>query len=182
MSLRAALTSIVMLPAALSGQMQDVPHPRDVLGFTPGDDYRIADFTQMQTYFEALAAASPRVHLSSAGKSTEGRDILVAVITSEANLDQVNRYKEISQSLARGRGLTDSDAHALAREGKAIVWIDNGLHAAETAHAQHAFLLAHKVATDESEEMRRIRRKIGNTRHRSILPNLALFVGVRPRR
>ncbi len=63
MSLRAALTSIAMLPAALSGQAHEVPHPRDVLGFTPGDDYRIADFTQMQTYFEALAAASPRVHL-----------------------------------------------------------------------------------------------------------------------
>jgi len=156
-SLRTALTSVVLLPAALSGQAQDVPHPRDILGFTPGDDYRIADFTQMQTYFEALAVAAPRVHLSSAGKSTEGRDILVAVITSEANLQHVNRYKEISQSLARGRGLTDSEAHALAREGKAIVWIDNGLHAAETAHAQHAFLLAHKVATEESEQMRRIR-------------------------
>jgi hypothetical protein len=136
---------------------EQVPHPRDVLGFTPGDDYRIADFSQMQQYFRQLDRASDRVQLTSAGTSTEGNDILVAVISSPQNLARVDHYKDIARRLAYARGVSDEEARRLASQGKAIVWIDNGLHAAETAHAQHAFLLAHRVATEETEEMREIR-------------------------
>lgn len=134
-----------------------VPHPRDFLGFTPGDDFRIADFGQLRGYYEALAKASPRVRLSSAGKTRAGNDILVLIISSVQNLERVERYREIAHRMARPRGLSPTDARTLAREGRAIVWIDAGLHAAETAHAQHAPLLAFKVATGESDEMRWIR-------------------------
>jgi hypothetical protein len=134
-----------------------VPAPREVLGFEPGDDYRLADFGQLREYFRRLADASPRVRLSVAGRSTEGHEMLVAVISSEENLARLDRYRDIARRLALARNLSDADARALAREGKAIVWIDNGLHASEVATAQHAFVLAHRVATDESAEMRAIR-------------------------
>ena len=83
--------------------------------------------------------------------------MLVALISSEANLAKVERYRDISKRLAYVRGVSAEGARALAREGKAVVWIDNGLHASEVATAQHAFLLAHRVATEESAEMREIR-------------------------
>jgi len=54
-------------------------------------------------------------------------------------------------------GVTDAEARALAREGKAVVWIDSGLHSSEVATAQHAIRLAHHVATDESPEMQAVR-------------------------
>ena len=38
-----------------SARQQAVPTPRDVLGFTPGDDYKLADFSQLRGYFEKLA-------------------------------------------------------------------------------------------------------------------------------
>ena len=53
------------------------------------------------------------------------------IITSPENLKKLDRYKEISARLAHAEGLTDEQAHALAREGKAVVWIDGGLHASE---------------------------------------------------
>ena len=83
--------------------------------------------------------------------------MLVAVISSPANLQQLAHFKDISRRLALVRGLSDADAHALAAEGKAVVWIDNGLHASEVASAQQSMLLAWRVATDESAEMRAIR-------------------------
>ncbi|MBI4540412.1 MAG: peptidase M14, partial [Gemmatimonadetes bacterium] len=49
------------------------------------------------------------------------------------------------------------EARRLAKEGKAIVWIDGGLHATERAHGQMTPLLAYKVTAEETEEMRRIR-------------------------
>ena len=153
-----ALGLLLWNSAAPSARRQaPVPAPADVLGFTPGDDYKLADFSQIKSYFERLDAASDRVTVSSAGTSTEGREMLVAVISSEANLRELARYKDIAQRLAHVRGLSEADARALAAEGKAIVWIDNGLHASEVASAQQAMTLAWRVATDESPEMRAVR-------------------------
>ena len=86
--------------------------------------------------------------------------MLVAVISSPGNLQQLAHFKDISRRLALVRGLTDADARALAAEGKAVVWIDNGLHASEVASAQQSMLLAWRVATDESAEMRAIRENV----------------------
>jgi hypothetical protein len=134
-----------------------VPTPRAVLGFEPGDDYTLADFRQLREYFQRLDAASDRVQLQVAGHSTERNEMLVAIISSEANLARLERYRDISRRLALVRGVTDAEARALAREGKAVVWIDSGLHASEVATSQHAIRLAHQVATDESPEMQAVR-------------------------
>ena len=134
-----------------------VPSPRDVLGFEPGDDYTLADFRQLRAYFQRLDAASDRVQLEIAGQSTEGNEMLVAIISSEANLARLGHYRDISRRLALVGGLSDREARALAREGKAVVWIDSGLHASEVATAQHAIRLAYRVATDDSAEMQAIR-------------------------
>ncbi len=142
------------MPAARQPQ---VPTPRDVLGFTPGDDYKLADFSQLRGYFEKLDAASARVQVTSAGKSTEGRDMLVAVISSEANLANLATHRDRARRLALVRGVPDDEARQMARAGKAIVWIDNGLHASEVATAQHSMLLAWRVATEETPEMQAIR-------------------------
>ncbi len=141
--------------AALAAQ--EIPHPDEVVGFELGSDYNLADLSQLYTYYEALAEASPRVVKEEIGRSVRGEPMYLLYISSEENLAQLDRWKEISARLARARGLSDDEARELAREGKAIVWIDNGLHSAEVAHAQHAPLLAHHMATDESEEVRRIR-------------------------
>ena len=151
------VAALVLGRASSPVAQQTAPTPRDVLGFTPGDDYKLADFRQLQSYFQALDAASDRVTVYSAGKSTEGNDMLVALISSEANLARADHYRDISKKLAYVRGVGPDAARALARDGKAVVWIDNGLHASEVATAQHAFLLAHRVATEESAEMREIR-------------------------
>ncbi|GBD33566.1 hypothetical protein HRbin33_02560 [bacterium HR33] len=139
--------------AALPSQ---VPHPREVLGFEPGEDYRLADYSQMLEYFQRVDRSSPRVRLEWVGTSTEGRPMFVAVITSEENFGRLDRYREIARKLASARGLTPQEARELAREGKAIVWIDSGLHSLETGPAQHAFLLAYKLASEDSEAVRRI--------------------------
>ena len=153
------LAALLCLAAASAPPLAQsvIPAPREVLGFTPGDDYRLADFSQLRDYFQKLDAASDRVQVTSAGESTEGREMLVAVISSEANLARLEHYKNIARRLALVRGVAPDEARALAAEGKAIVWIDNGLHASEVATAQHSMLLAYRVATDESPEMRQIR-------------------------
>jgi hypothetical protein len=110
-------------------------------GHNIGDDYFLANYQQLTAYWKKLEKESPRLRLVDIGKTSEGRTMLMAVITAPANHQKLARYKTISAQLANAEGLTDDAARALAREGKAVVWIDGGLHANETLGAQQ--LLEH---------------------------------------
>ncbi len=139
--------------AAASGAPQDptagIPTPESVLGFRVGDDFKLANYEQSIAYFRALAAASDRVELRQVGRTSEGRATYIALISSAENLANVERYREIALRLAHPDDLTDEAARQLADEGKAIVAIDGGLHASETAHAQHTIQLAYDIVTEK---------------------------------
>ena len=120
-------TAIALLPSTVSAQK--VTSPKEQFGFNIGDDYKLANYTQFETYFRKLAKESNRMKLVEIGKTAEGRPQLMAIISSPANLAKLDRYKEISRRLSLADGLNDEQARALAKEGKAVVWIDGGLHA-----------------------------------------------------
>ena len=132
------------------------PTPKEHFGFVPGEDYKLAGFDEVAGYFRRLAASSGRIKLEVIGKSAEGRDLLAAFISSEDNLSKLSRYRDINRQLALGRA-SGEEARRLAAEGKAVVWIDSGLHATEVAPVQHAPHLAYRMITGEDEETRRIR-------------------------
>jgi hypothetical protein len=132
------------------------PTPKEHLGYEPGADYKLASYDDIIGYFRKLEASSDRIRLAEFGRTSEGRPMYLAYISSPENLKQLDRWRETSRRLALGQA-TLHEARALAREGRAVVWIDSGLHATEVAPAQHAPVLAHRMITDESEETRRIR-------------------------
>ncbi len=155
------LTLLTLLASAclLAQPSLKAPLPKDHFGFTPGDDYKLADYQQVISYFQKLDQASDRLKLVEFGKSAHGKPMYVAFISDRENLEKLDRYREISRRLALGQG-SKEEAMRLASEGKAIVWIDSGLHASEVAPVQHAPHLAYRMVTDESEETRRIRRNV----------------------
>lgn len=138
-----------------------VPSPEQVFRFSPGADYKLADYPMIVDYYRKLAAAAPeRIRVVEIGPTAEGQQMILAIISSSENMRQLDRYRDISRRLALARGLTDDQARGLARQGKAIVWIDGGLHASEVAHAQHSPELAYRVVNDESPEMQFIRENV----------------------
>jgi zinc carboxypeptidase len=152
----------VVFGAVFPAAEPTLPTPASVIGWEPCADYKLATYEQIADYFRRLAAAAPaRMKLVDMGKTVEGRTEVMAVISSEDNIRQLDKYRRISQQLARTRDgdrpLTDADAYALARDGKAVVWIDFGLHSTEVAHGQTAPLVAFKAVAEESDEMRAIR-------------------------
>ena len=137
-----------------------IPTPASVFGFEPGADFHLADYAQMTQFFDKLAAALPaRVKLEKIGKSSYGKEMFVAVISSEDNMRALEHYRQIVQQLASGT-IDEATAQKLSQEGKAIVWIDGGLHATEVAGAQQSPLIGYRVATEETPEMQRIRRDV----------------------
>ena len=127
-----------------------VPTPESVLGHRPGDDFYLANYDESREYFHKLAASSNRVKLINVGKTTRGLDWEIAIISSPENLANLDKYKDISRKLADGRGLSAADAHELARQGKAIVHIDGGLHSSEVAGAQQSITLAYKLVSSQN--------------------------------
>lgn len=153
---RRLLTISLFFALVLSGAATP---PKDHFGFTPGDDYKLADFEQVASYFHKLAKESPRIRVEEFGKSAEGRPMLVAFISSEANLKRLEHYKAMNRKMALGLA-SPEEAERYARDGKAIVWIDSGLHSTEVAPVQHAPRLAYAMVTGETEEIKRIRENV----------------------
>jgi Zinc carboxypeptidase len=123
---------------------------------TVGEDYFLANYTQLLAYWNQVVKETDRMKLVEIGKTAEGRPIMMAIITSPANHQKLARYKEISQRLGRAEGLTDDQAHQLASEGKAVVWIDGGLHANESVNAQALFTETYDFLSSNDREMLRI--------------------------
>ena len=84
----------------------------------------------------------------------------IAFISSPENLAQLDHYKEMSRRLALARGVTDEQAHALAREMKPIVHIDGGLHATEVANHQHTIQLGYDLAASDDPTFKAIRQNL----------------------
>jgi len=145
---------LLAAPAILLGQSRGataVPTPESVFGFAPGADYKLATYDQSVEYFKKLAAASRYVKLVDAGKTSEGRTMYFALISTPENLAKIEMYRQIAQRLAHPQGLTEEHAHELAREGKAFVHLDGGLHSTEVAGWSQTPLLAYDLVNRANE-------------------------------
>ena len=151
-----SLLIAVSLLAATAVAQTKVTSPKEQLGFNFGDDYQLANYTQLVDYWKKLAQQSDRMKLLEIGKTAEGRTMVMAIITSPENLKKLDHYKEISRRLATAEGLTDEQARTLAAEGKAVVWIDGGLHATEVLGAQQLLELVYQMVSMSDPETLRI--------------------------
>ncbi len=153
------LISLFLLIALLATPVlaqRKITTPKEHFGFTPGDDYYLANYTQFMAYLKKLSLESKRLSLAGIGITAEEHPMYMAIITSPENQWKINRYKDISKRLALAEGLTDSEARELASEGRAVVWIDGGLHGTEVLGAQHLIELVYQMATRNDPETLRI--------------------------
>ncbi len=145
--------------AAQTDQPRNVPpaitSPMAQWGHAIGDDYFLVDYQQAWQYWHQLARESPRLTLTDIGKTSEGRPMMMAIVTSPANHARLARYQDISRRLSLADGLAEAQARALAREGKSVVWIDGGLHANEVLGAQQLVELVYQMVSRNDAETRR---------------------------
>jgi hypothetical protein len=119
----------------------------------------VLDYTKdINAYFHVLASKSPRVKVWSIGTSEEGREMLVAAVSDEANLAKLDRYKEITARLADPRRLSDAEAQKLIAEGKPIYWADGSIHSPETGSPEMLMELAYRLAVEDTPFIQKIRR------------------------
>ena len=140
---------------------ESVPAPADVLGFTPGDDRRLASWAQTVEYFRRLDAASDRVKFEELGKTTLGAPFVVATISAPETIARLDEFRQIQSQLADPRKLgprADRKAEALIRRGKTVVLITCGIHSSEVGSSLSSMLIAHRLASSDEPEIQEILR------------------------
>ncbi|MGH7467129.1 MAG: M14 family metallopeptidase [Longimicrobiales bacterium] len=135
---------------------QRVTTPEEHFGHRIGADYVLPNYTQFVAYMQKLDRDSERMIVQEIGQTAEGRSQLMAIITTPENQRNLARYKDIATRLARAEGLTDEQARQLAAEGKAVVWIDGGLHATEVLGAQQLTETVYQLLSRNDPETLRI--------------------------
>jgi len=138
-----------------------VPSPEKILGYAVGTPNKLTYTKDLYRYFRALAGASPRVRvLVAPEKSEEGREQMLVLVSDEANLAKLDRYKEITAKLADPRELSDSEAQTLITEGKPFYWASGSIHSPETGSPEMLMELAYRLAVEDSPFIEDIRKNM----------------------
>src|SRR5262245_8066228 len=137
-----------------------ITSPREQFGAAIGDDYFLATYSELEAYWKKLDQQSDRMQLVDIGRTEEGRSQWMAIISAPENLKQLDRLRDVSRRLALADGVTDDQARALAGEGKAVVWIDGGLHATEVLGSQQLIATVYQLVSRSDAETRRILRDV----------------------
>jgi len=135
------------------GQAQHIVSPKEHFGFHIGDDYMLANYKQMESYFKKVAEQSDRLIMQDAGVTEEGRQQYLLIISSPENLKNIEKYRSISQRLGRAENLKDEEAKVLAKEGKPVVWIDGGMHSNETVGSHQLIETFYQLNNSDDEEI-----------------------------
>ncbi len=121
--------------------------PQQFLGHMVGADRKLADYGQILAYFEKLDQESEKIKVIEIGKSTLGKPMIMAIITSEKNMENLDEYRQISKKLRDARDIEPEEAKQLARRGKVILLITCNIHATEIASSQMALEFAYNLAS-----------------------------------
>ena len=144
-----------LLLIGISAQAQIIS-PEEAIGFPIGADYKLARWETITGYLRSLAASSDRVVLEERGKTTEGLDFVLVLISAPENLANLDHYKAIQRKLANPQRHDLTELKQLAREGKAVVMISCNIHSTEVASSQMSMELAYQLATENTPAIKEI--------------------------
>src|SRR5277367_3928076 len=150
------LTDLVdHLPASTT-----VPSPDKILGHIVGAPNFLTYSKDIYQYYDALAKASPRVKVYRVGKTEEGRDFLLIAVSDEANIAQLDKFRDVTAKLADPRKITDADAKQLIAGGKPFYWLSGSIHSPETGSPEMLMELAYRLAVEDSALIQNIRKNM----------------------
>lgn len=159
-TLRLAALAVVALPTLAAAQHRyagagasydpAVPTPRASLGYEVGDHF--TPHHRIMRYLEQLAATSKRIRVDTLGVTAEGREIVMATLTSERNLARLDAIKADAQRLADPRGLSDADQRAIVARQPSIVWLGYSVHGNEASGVEAGLAMLYQLAAGRDAE------------------------------
>ncbi len=138
---------------AIAQSSQPIMTPEQHFGFKPGINRMLFDYEELISYLQKLDSASPRLKMVEIGKSPMGRTMFIAFISSEENINNLERLKEINRKLALDPNLSEFERESLFNEGKVFFLATLSMHSGEVGPAQAAPLIAHELVTTNDPQI-----------------------------
>jgi hypothetical protein len=137
-----------------------VPSPLKFFGRIPGTPGELTYAKDINRYYEALAAASPRAKFWKLGQTEEGRDQVLLAIADEATIKDLDKYKGMLAALTDSRRTTEEQARTIIHNGKPIYWVNSGIHSPETGGPEMLLELAYRMIVEETPFIQAIRNNV----------------------
>jgi hypothetical protein len=135
-----------------------VPTPEKVLGYIVGAPNKLTYTKDIYRYMRELEKASKRVKVFTIGRSEEGREIMLVAVSDEANIAQLDHYKDLNARLADPRKTTQAEADRITSEAIPFYWLSGSIHSPETGSPEMLMELAYRIAVEDSPMVQNIRK------------------------
>ena len=155
-ALHLTLAATLLLPTAAAAQHgladqgpydPSVPTPASVLGYELGE--RFTPHHLIVRYLSALAEASRRIQLDTVAHTHEGRPVLLATASSEANMARLQNLRSAAQRLADPRGASETELNALVDRTPTVVWLAYSVHGDEASGVEAALGTLYQLAAGQ---------------------------------
>ncbi|MBN1272870.1 MAG: hypothetical protein JXB26_11440 [Candidatus Aminicenantes bacterium] len=138
-----------------------VPTPKDILGYIAGAPGKLTYYEAILKYMSSLADASERVDVLPIGKTSEGREMVIVVISENGTMKRLDEHKNLLARLADPRIVkTEAEAEEIISRVKPVYWLIQNLHSSESGSAEACMELAYRLAVEESPMIKRIRNNL----------------------
>ncbi|HAQ20563.1 MAG TPA: hypothetical protein DCR40_15240 [Prolixibacteraceae bacterium] len=132
---------------------ENIPSPESFFGFNPGTDRELFNYQSLISYLKKVDEASSRAKMIEIGESPMGKKMYLFFLSSEENIKNLDRLKEINQKLALDTKLSETEIKSLTDEGKVFILATLSMHSTEVGPSQSAPLIAYEVATSSDKEL-----------------------------
>ncbi|WP_316810475.1 M14 family metallopeptidase [Pedobacter heparinus] len=102
--------------------------PDEFLGYPLGSKFTSHD--KVLDYFKYMGKTGKNVRIVNYGKTYEGRELLVAIVSSKENLERLEQIRKNNLSLSRGQKITGKQP--------AILWLSYNVHGNEASSTETA--------------------------------------------
>jgi zinc carboxypeptidase len=154
---RIFLTATLAALLFSSAGAQSLQTPEQFFGFRMGTDNKLARWDKIVDYMKQVSGASDRVRFRELGKSTNDNPFIALEISSPDTLKNLDKYKQMQRKLYfQGGAPTDAERDEIFRLGKAVVVVTTTIHATEIGASQMVVELVHRLATDNSPQVKKI--------------------------
>ncbi len=137
-----------------------VPTPEKILGYPIGTPQKLTYTKDIYRYMRELEKASPRVKVFSIGRSEEGRETLMVAVSDEANIQKLDRFRQINARLADPRKTSEAEARQLIEEDVPMYWASGSIHSPETGSPEMLMEMAYRLAVEDSPTIQNIRKNL----------------------
>lgn len=138
MKIKAAIFFIV--PLVINAQLKS---PREFLGYELGEKF--SRHHQVADYYNHISLNSKKVTLKEYGATYEGRPLLLAYVSSEDNLRQLNQIREDN---LRRAGILEGEPST----NVAIVWLSYNVHGNESSSTEASMATIYDLIRENSDK------------------------------